>query len=129
MAPTLPQSTADRLNAVLDTWPDWQAEVRARPEVSRSLTGFTNDNFLVAAGEHCWSLRLNTERALPGIDRARERKVIDAVSLAGVMEAPVYWSEACLVSCYCEGPNPDLHSEATLEDIAPRRRGTRAGRA
>jgi len=115
MASTLSQS--DRLNASLDTWPDWQAEVRSRPTVVRSLDGFTNDNFLITAGTQQWSLRLNTKRLLPGIDRPRERQVIDAVSAAGVMDAPVYQSETCLVTRYFGGRYPDLANEKSLAAV------------
>ncbi len=117
MASTLPQSTSVRLNAALDTWPEWLGKVQSRPRAIRKLGGFTNENFLIAAGNNQWSLRLNTERALPGISRVRELVVLNTVSKSGLIEAPVYWGDDCLVSVYLPGDYPDLADGRTLVSV------------
>ncbi|MEM7364167.1 MAG: phosphotransferase [Pseudomonadota bacterium] len=117
MASTLSQSITNRLNAALDTWPEWRVEVHARPEVKRKLAGFTNDNFLIVAGDDQFSLRLNTERVMPGINRAREREVLNTVAQSGLIETPVYWGDDCLVSLYLPGDYPDLTDVHTLVSV------------
>lgn len=95
-----------RLGLITGQWRDWQPRPARQPEVVSRLAGFSNDNYLVAADEHRFVVRLNNDSYELGVDRLLERQIL--TDIAGAEFAPrlAWWSEHSLVTGYIPAPHP-----------------------
>ncbi|MGD8177214.1 phosphotransferase [Marinimicrobium sp. ARAG 43.8] len=86
------------MQAALDTWPDWELPLTARPEVvARVPGGRTNRSYQLRAPGLRFDLllRLNNPRAEQlGIRRESEAVILETVASAGLSRGACYWSPA-----------------------------------
>ena len=98
--------------AALNNWQAWSCPLRSRPVIVTELAGGrTNRSYLLEAGGARLVMRLNTPGdALPGVDRAREIRIWQAASQAGLAPTVLHSDEQAgmLVTEYIEGTAPDL---------------------
>ncbi len=94
---------------ILSQWTALGLPGRAAPRLERVLSGgLSNRSWLVVADGGRFVLRLNGAMAMPGVDRARERRVLAAVSAAG-LAPPVYLHDpdlGVLVTGFIEASGP-----------------------
>lgn len=86
-------STSSRLNASLDTWRAWDADLSARPVVIAELDGLSNTSYLVANDNIKLVLRLNSTVAELGVDRAIERAILQDLKSAPFAPTLLYHDE------------------------------------
>ncbi len=70
----------------LQNWEDWGLPFSQTPDLIRELTaGFTNRNYVIEADSQLWVLRINADNSHElGIDRQREKLILEAASTAGL---------------------------------------------
>jgi len=80
------------IESALSRWHDFGIGNSAAPRCIRELGGgLTNRSYLVAAGDRHWVLRLNSEHdERYGIDRERERHILEKVVDAGLAPEVAY---------------------------------------
>lgn len=115
------ESTNNRLKASLDTWPDWDADLSARPVVVAELNGLSNTSYLIAEGNLKLVLRLNRSAAEFGVDRTLERTILQGLNEAPFTPTLIHYDERIdfIVTEYVNGSEirpEDL--DGHLEDIA-----------
>jgi aminoglycoside phosphotransferase (APT) family kinase protein len=97
--------------AALNNWPAWSCPLRSRPVIVAELAGGrTNRSYLLEAGGARLVMRLNTPgEILPGVNRAREIRIWQAASQAGLAPPVLHSDEQAglLVTEYIEGTTPD----------------------
>lgn len=110
--PLVKQELAARLSRSLDEWQNWAPPLIDRPTVLKKLPGgLTNDSFLVEGATQTGPLllvvRLNSpfSKAL-GIDRAREKNILEAISNQGVAPTVYFNNLEILVTEFLEGSCP-----------------------
>lgn len=98
-------------DVALGSWRRWACDLQAQPVIVRELTaGRTNRTFLLDADGYKVVMRINAPaNALPGVDRARETVVWQAVHKAGLAPPILYIDEKnrFLVSEYIDGQSFD----------------------
>jgi thiamine kinase len=100
--------TQQILQQALSNWQDWQTgqvTVHSQPQVVRELLGGkTNRSFLVASDAFHAVVRVNAvNSASLGIDRNRERKILQLLQSTGFVPKLLFCSDQVLVTAYCEG--------------------------
>ncbi len=78
----------------LQHWQDWGIALTQKPALLRELTsGRTNRNYLVEADGQLCVLRINTKNSDDlGIDRQREKDILECASAAGLAPEVLYYS-------------------------------------
>ena len=102
------QNIQQILQKALSSWQNWQTggEVLNRqPEVLHELQdGKTNRSFLVASGSFKAVIRVNAANSVSlGINRDRERKILQLLQTTGFVPKALFASDQVLVTAYCEG--------------------------
>ena len=102
------QNIQQILQKALSSWQNWQTggEVHNRqPEVLHELQdGKTNRSFLVASGSFKAVIRVNAANSVSlGINRDRERKILQLLQTTGFVPKALFASDQVLVTAYCEG--------------------------
>lgn len=105
---TLHQTLHQILHQTLSNWQAWQTDkgaIASQPQVVRELLGGkTNRSFLVASGAFRAVVRVNAANSEDlGIDRDRERKILQRLQPTGYVPKLFFSSDQVLVSDYCEG--------------------------
>jgi len=93
----------------LKNWADWNLTFSQKPELVSTLSsGLTNQSYLIEADNQKYVLRINAynSEAL-GIDREREKIIIEKASSAGIAPTTLYCSveDQVLITEYIEGQN------------------------
>jgi thiamine kinase len=107
----------------LDSWRDWSAGLRSRPEIIGRLGGGrSNHSFLLDTSIGKLVLRVNgAEAFLPGAGRGNEAGIWRAASRQGIAP-PLVFADAgnrYLVSRYIESKLPtDARADAMVQDLA-----------
>ena len=101
-------STEQILQQTLSNWQNWQTgkiTLASQPEVlSELIGGKTNHSFLVASGSFKAVVRINAANdSSLGIDRVRERKILQLLQPTGFVPELFFSSGEVLVADYCEG--------------------------
>ena len=104
------------LQQTLANWRQWQTSSErlvSMPSVVRELLGGkTNRSFLVACDEFRAVVRVNAQNSQRlGIDRQRERLILQYLQPTGCVPEVLYSTDEVLVTRYCEGRHP------TADDI------------
>lgn len=102
------QTLHQTLHQTLSNWQAWQTEkgaIASQPQVLRELLGGkTNRSFLVASDAFRAVVRVNAANSEDlGIDRDRERKILQRLQPTGYVPKLFFSSDQVLVSDYCEG--------------------------
>jgi thiamine kinase len=100
--------TQQILHQTLSNWQHWQtgrATISSQPQVVRELLGGkTNRSFLVASDTFQAVVRVNASNSLSlGIDRDRERKILQLLQPTDCVPRLLYSSDQVLVTGFCEG--------------------------
>jgi thiamine kinase-like enzyme len=100
--------TQQILHQTLSNWQEWQldgATISSQPQVVRELLGGkTNRSFLVASDTFQAVVRVNASNSLSlGIDRDRERKILQLLQSTGCVPKLLFSSDQVLVTGFCEG--------------------------
>lgn len=99
-----------QIEAILDTWQNWDIPPGVRPRIIRPLGGGrSNRSFLIVSGEAHMVLRVNaTDELLPGRERDTETRSWRAASAAGVAPMLLHseLDKGFLVSAYIENNLP-----------------------
>ncbi len=116
-------NTHQTLQQTLSNWQEWQtggAVISSQPQVVRELLGGkTNRSFLVASGAFQAVIRVNASNSLSlGIDRNRERKILQLLQPTGCVPKLLFSSDQVLVTGFCEGRH---WTQADLSDVGNRR--------
>ena len=111
------------LQKALSSWQHWQtgeAVLNCQPGVLQELLGGkTNRSFLVASGSFKAVVRVNAANSESlGINRARERKILQLLQPSGFVPKVLFTSDQVLVTAYCEGRQ---WTEADLNNADNRR--------
>ncbi len=108
----------------LQQWQDWNLPFREKPQVLRRLHGgYTNRSYLIKADQSLYVLRFNADKHnISGVDRQRERDILDAAGTAGLAPAVVYCSieQNILISEFIDGqhwPICTLHDPDKLSRL------------
>jgi thiamine kinase len=125
-------NTQQILQKTLSNWQDWQTgelTITRQPEVLHELLGGeTNRSFLVASGAFHAVVRVNAHNSVNlGIDRHRERKILQLLQSTGYVPKLFFSSDQVLVTHFYQGrqwTEADLDTEdnrhavnAMLENI------------
>jgi thiamine kinase len=102
------QTLHQTLHQTLSNWQAWQTDkgaISSQPQVVRELLGGkTNRSFLVASDAFRAVVRVNAANSEDlGIDRDRERKILQRLQPTGYVPKLFFSSDQVLVSDYCEG--------------------------
>lgn len=101
-------NTHQTLQRTLSNSQEWQtggAVISSQPQVVRELLGGkTNRSFLVASGAFQAVVRVNASNSSSlGIDRNRERKILQLLQPTGCVPKILYSSDQVLVTEFCAG--------------------------
>ena len=100
--------TQQALQQALSNWQEWQtdgAAISSQPQVVRELLGGkTNRSFLVASGAFQAVVRVNASNSSSlGIDRNRERKILQLLQPTGCVPKLLFSCDHVLVTGFCKG--------------------------
>ncbi|MGB0450032.1 MAG: choline/ethanolamine kinase family protein [Porticoccaceae bacterium] len=115
--------TQQILHQALSNWQHWQtggATLSSQPHVVRELLGGkTNRSFLVADGAFQAVVRVNASNSSNlGIDRDRERKILQLLQPTDCVPKLLYSSDQVLVTEFCDGRH---WTQADLSEVCNRR--------
>lgn len=96
------------LQQALANWRQWHTDsgaLTSQPAMVRELSGgLTNRSFLVASDKFKAVVRINaTNSASLGIDRQRERVILELLQPIGAVPKVLFQTDDVLVSAFCEG--------------------------
>lgn len=115
-------NTQQILHQALSNWQGWQthgAALYSQPQVVRELLGGkTNRSFLVANGAFQAVVRVNASNSSSlGIDRDRERKILQLLQPTGYVPKLLFSSDKVLVTEFCDGRH---WTQADLSEVSNR---------
>ena len=119
-----PLTNNTRLAEALETWPEWPQEIRGECIGLQALCGgLTNESFILRQRERELVLRLDNHRPFEfGIDRARERRILEALESLHVAPKLLHQDVQRHFSIFNYFPGQELraselHSEAIYDNI------------
>ncbi len=90
----------------LEAWSDWASPFQSLDILEEINTGLTNRNYLIKADGQLAVLRVNAQNSqVLGIDRERERLILEQASVAGLAPAVLFCSpeHGVLISEFIDG--------------------------
>lgn len=109
--------TNERLRLALDSFRSWDANISTRPRVHRPLTGKSNQNYLVNAGEDLFVVRVNRDSISLGVRRDLEHRILGEIADQPFAPTVVYATDDFLVTKFVAGRHPRTVTPAVLETV------------